>query len=61
MGDAAGVADSRDPATLKDRRNDYEYQALVRLAEVLPTDRDRAPGLTHEIAQVAQLDLASLS
>ena len=25
-----------DTATLKDRRNDYEYQVLVRLAEVLP-------------------------
>jgi hypothetical protein len=27
-----------DTATLKDRRNGYEYQALVRLAEVLPAD-----------------------
>jgi len=27
-----------DTATLKDRRNDYEYQVLVRLAEVLPAD-----------------------
>src|ERR1700712_61054 len=27
-----------DSATLKDRRNDYEYQVLVRLAEVLPAD-----------------------
>jgi len=26
-----------DTATLKDRRNAYEYQVLVRLAEVLPT------------------------
>lgn len=29
---------SVDTATLKDRRNDYEYQVLVRLAEVLPAD-----------------------
>ena len=27
-----------DTATLKNRRNDYEYQALVRLADALPTD-----------------------
>jgi len=27
-----------DTATLKDRRNSYEYQVLVRLAEVLPAD-----------------------
>jgi len=27
-----------DTATLKDRRNAYEYQVLVRLAEVLPAD-----------------------
>ena len=27
-----------DTATLKDRRNEYEYQVLVRLAEVLPAD-----------------------
>jgi hypothetical protein len=27
-----------DTATLKDRRNGYEYQVLVRLAEVLPAD-----------------------
>src|SRR6195952_6132874 len=27
-----------DKATLKDRRNAYEYQALVRLADALPTD-----------------------
>src|SRR5674476_1278181 len=27
-----------DTATLKDRRNDYEYRVLVRLAEVLPAD-----------------------
>ena len=27
-----------DTATLKDRRNDYEYQVLVRLAEVLPAE-----------------------
>ncbi len=27
-----------DMATLKDRRSDYEYQVLVRLAEVLPAD-----------------------
>ena len=27
-----------DTATLKDRRNGYEYRALVRLAEVLPAD-----------------------
>ena len=27
-----------ETATLKDRRNDYEYQVLVRLAEVLPAD-----------------------
>ncbi len=27
-----------DTATLKDRRNDYEYWVLVRLAEVLPAD-----------------------
>jgi hypothetical protein len=27
-----------DKATLKDRRNEYEYQALVRLAEALPAD-----------------------
>ncbi len=27
-----------DTATLKDRRNAYEYQVLVRLAEVLPTE-----------------------
>ncbi len=27
-----------DTATLKDRRNTYEYQLLVRLAEVLPAD-----------------------
>jgi DDE family transposase len=27
-----------DTATLKDRRNDYEYQVLVRLAEVLPAN-----------------------
>jgi len=27
-----------DTATLKDRRNDHEYQVLVRLAEVLPAD-----------------------
>lgn len=29
---------SVDKATLKDRRNAYEYQALVRLAETLPAD-----------------------
>jgi len=29
-----------DTTTLKDRRNDYEYQVLVRLAEVLPADVD---------------------
>jgi hypothetical protein len=27
-----------DKSTLKDRRNDYEYQALVRLADALPAD-----------------------
>jgi hypothetical protein len=27
-----------DKATLKDRRNEYEYQALVRLADALPAD-----------------------
>ena len=27
-----------DKATLKDRRNDYEYRVLVRLAEALPAD-----------------------
>jgi hypothetical protein len=27
-----------DTTTLKDRRNDYEYQVLVRLAQVLPAD-----------------------
>ena len=27
-----------DTATLKDHRNEYEYQVLVRLAEALPTD-----------------------
>ncbi len=27
-----------DTATLKDRRNEYEYQVLVRLAEALPAD-----------------------
>jgi hypothetical protein len=29
---------SVDKATLKDRRNEYEYQALVRLARVLPAE-----------------------
>ena len=27
-----------DKSTLKNRRNDYEYQVLVRLAEILPAD-----------------------
>ena len=27
-----------DKSTLKDRRNEYEYQALVRLADALPAD-----------------------
>jgi hypothetical protein len=28
-----------DKSTLKDRRNEYEYQALVRLADALPAVR----------------------
>jgi len=27
-----------DTSTLKDRRNEYEYQVLVRLADALPVD-----------------------
>jgi hypothetical protein len=27
-----------DTSTLKDRRNEYEYQVLVRLADALPAD-----------------------
>ena len=36
-GHAAGLAD-RGMAALKNRRNGYEYQVLVRLAEILPAD-----------------------
>ena len=36
-GHAAGLAD-REQGALKNRRNGYEYQVLVRLAEILPAD-----------------------
>ena len=32
-----------DKSTLKNRRNEYEYQALVRLADALPADIKVAP------------------
>jgi len=52
-----------DKATLKDRRNAYEYQALVRLADALPADikvcivADRGFG-DHQLYRVLTEELA---
>ncbi len=52
-----------DKATLKDRRNAYEYQALVRLADALPADikvcivADRGFG-DHKLYRVLSEELA---
>ena len=51
-----------DTSTLKNRRNEYEYQALVRLADALPADikvcvvADRGFG-DHKLYQVLTEEL----
>ena len=55
-----------DKATLKNRRNGYEYQVLVRLAEILPADvrvrivADRGFG-DHKLYRVLSEELSSTS